>query len=224
MEGQLIHNWDELFQRDNIPQWEDFEPNLEFLSLIKTHCSPEMKVIEIGCGLGHNALALHRMGFDILATDCSKNAIRRLAEMAEKENIILKNRVLDIMNLPSDLGQFDFVFDKGCWHSFFEFDARRKYVDHICNILKDNGIWINSSGSSENLDDQKDPNHETYPRWKLSGIVEMLEPIFEILKVQKGIYGYHGERNFYTWEIVLKKKNGQQINPADCQGGATLVD
>lgn len=210
MEGQLIHNWDEIFQKDSIPPWEDFEPNIEFLSLIKTYCSPEMKVIEIGCGLGHNALALNRMGIDVLATDCSKNAIRRLAEMAKKEKTIIKNRVLDIMDLPSDLGKFDLVFDKGCWHSFFDSNARRKYVSQIHTILKDNGIWINSSGSSENLDDPKDIDLETYPRWKLGGIVEMVESWFEILKAQKGVYGYHGERNFCTWEIVLKKIKGQQ--------------
>ena len=90
MEGQLIHNWDQIFQKDNIPPWEDLEPNLEFLSLIKAYSSPEMKVIEIGCGLGHNALALNRMGINVLATDYSKNAVARLAEMAKKEKNNLK--------------------------------------------------------------------------------------------------------------------------------------
>ena len=118
--------------------------------------------------------------------------------------------MLDIMEPPSDLGKFDLVFDKGCWHSFFESNARSKYVDQICNILKDSGIWINSSGSSETLDDPTDPNLKTYPRWKLSEIVKMVESRFQILKVQRGIYGYYGERNFYTWEIVLKKRNDQQ--------------
>lgn len=222
MEGQLIHNWDEIFQKDSIPPWEDFEPNLEFLSLIKSYCVPEMKVIEIGCGLGHNALALNRMGINVLATDCSKNAIRRLTEMAKKEKTILKIKVLNIMDLPSDLGEFDLVFDKGCWHSFFDSDTRKKYVSQIYTILKDNGIWINSSGSSENLDDPKDPNLETYPRWKLSQIVEMVEPRFEILKVKKGVYGHYNERNFNTWEIVLKKRTGQQINTR-AQPGRTSV-
>jgi SAM-dependent methyltransferase len=209
MEGQLIHNWDEIFRRDNSPPWEDSRPNPKFLSLIQSYCRPDMKVIEIGCGLGHNALALRKMGIDVLATDHSENAIRRLVEMAEKARIPIKNRILNLMEIPSDFEHFDLVFDKGCWHSFFELNVRIKYVNQICKLLKKNGIWINSSGSADNIDDPGDTNLGTYPRWKLGEIVQLVESRFEILKVQKGIYGYHGEREFCTWEIVLKKRKRQ---------------
>lgn len=208
MEGQLIHNWDDIFQGDNVPPWEDLEPNLEFLSLIQAYCSPGMKVLEVGCGLGHNALALCRMGIDVTASDCSENAIRRFVEMAEKENVPVRHRVLDIMSLQPDRGNFDLVFDKGCWHSFFELDARNKYVDQICNLLADNGIWVNASGSADNIDDPNDPNLDTYPRWTLGEIVQLAESRFEILQVRKGRYGYHNERDFRTWEVVLKKRKG----------------
>jgi cyclopropane fatty-acyl-phospholipid synthase-like methyltransferase len=206
MEGQLIHNWDELFYGDNIPPWEDLEPNLEFLSLVQAYCKPGMKVLEIGCGLGHNALALSKLGIDVTATDFSKNAVLRFVKMAERAEIAVKHRVLNLMDLPTDPGNFDLIFDKGCWHSFFERDARNKYVDQICHLLSDSGIWINSSGSADNIDDLDDPNLKTYPRRSLEEIVQSVESRFEILQVRKGRYGYHDKRNFLTWEIVLKKR------------------
>jgi SAM-dependent methyltransferase len=205
MEGQLIHNWDEMFHGDNIPAWEDLEPNIEFLSLIQAYCTPGMKVLEIGCGLGHNAMALCKTGVDVTAADCSENAVRRFVKMAEKEGISVKHRVLNIMVLPPDIGHFDLVFDKGCWHSFFEHDARIKYVEQICRLLTDNGIWINSSGAAENTDDPDDPDLDAYPRLGLGEILRFVEPRFEILQARKGVYGYHGERDFCTWETVLKK-------------------
>ena len=69
MQDQLISNWDNLYQNGNNPQWEDLEPNQEFLSLVHAFIKPEMKVLEIGSGLGHNALELAKKEVDITASD-----------------------------------------------------------------------------------------------------------------------------------------------------------
>lgn len=206
MKGQLIHNWDDIYQGDNVPPWEDLEPNHEFLSLIQSYCSPGMKILEIGSGLGHNALALYRMGFDVTASDYSENAVQRFVEMTQKEGVSIKYRVLDIMSLQPNAGTYDLVFDKGCWHSFFEPDARNRYVDQIFSLLNENGIWVNASGSADNIDDPNDSNLDTYPRWSLGELIQGVESCFEVLQVRKGKYGYTKERDFLTWEVVSKKR------------------
>lgn len=138
--GQIISNWDDIYRDDNNPQWEDLEPNREFLSLIQGYCSPGMRVLEVGSGLGHNALALARMGIDVTASDCSQNAVRRCGEMAGQERVSMTCRVLDIMCLPADVGTYDLVFDKGCWHTFFEDGHKERYVEQIaCSRMVGSG-------------------------------------------------------------------------------------
>ncbi len=205
--GQLISNWDDIYRGDNQPQWEDLEPNREFLSLIQGYCSSGMRVLEVGSGLGHNALALARMGVDVTASDCSQNAVRRCSEMADHEGVSMQCRVLDIMRLPADVGTYDLVFDKGCWHTFFEDGRRKQYVEQIAGLLPDGGIWINSTGSADTSDSPDDPGAETYPRWKLDEIVRLVDGRFEVLQFRRGHYGYHGERRFLTWEGVFRKRS-----------------
>ena len=211
MQGQLIDNWNDLYQNSKVPQWEDLEPNRDFLSLVQTFSAPQMKVLEIGCGLGHNALALARTGIDITASDFSKNAVERCAEMAHMEGIVIQCRTLDIMCLPSDIGKCDLVFDKGCWHTFFTKESREKYVLQMCSLLTDGGLWINSSGSADNIDSPNDPNVDTYPRWTLGEIAQLVEPRFEILRVRRGRYGYREGNSFYTWESVFRKKANKPL-------------
>lgn len=214
MQGQRINNWDRLYQGDHVPQWEDLKPNREFLSLIRAHCSPGTRVLEIGAGLGHNALALARGGVDVTASDCSENAVRRCAEMAGQDEISVECRVLDVMRLPPDIGTYDLVFDKGCWHTFFEREFQKRFVEQIGTLLAEGGLWINATGSADNPDDPDDSEIDSYPRWTLGEIVRDVEACFEILQVRKGRYGYREDTRFRTWEGVFKKRRDKCVHRA----------
>ena len=75
MNAQLIENWDDLYEGDNIPQWEDEVPNKEFCQFVLTYVEPGMRVLELGSGLGINAIELAKCSVNITVSDISKNAI-----------------------------------------------------------------------------------------------------------------------------------------------------
>jgi len=206
MEGQLIHDWEERYEGNRVPPWEDGEPNREFISLVRGHCSPGARVLELGAGLGHNARELARAGIDVTASDVSENAVRRCREAAGREGVDLPCIVLDALGPPPDIGTWDVVFEKGCWHTFFGASARARFVESVRDRLPAGGLWITATGSAETPDDPEDPDVESYPRFSRSEILRYVEADFEVVEIREGRYGRGGDRNFLTWECVFRRR------------------
>nr|WP_319493309.1 class I SAM-dependent methyltransferase [uncultured Desulfobacter sp.] len=211
MSSQLIKNWDDLYEGDGIPQWEDLDFNSQFCDFVSGHATGEMRILELGAGLGHNAIHLARQGLNIIASDISNNAMERCQSLARKSNVPLESRVIDICNITGNEGLFDMIYEKGCWHSFFDDNYREQFVTAVFSLLKENGYWVSSSGSADNDDDPNDPDLETYPRLTLQQISKASEEHFKIKKVQTGWYG--GNRvNFQTWECLFQKRPNKKMH------------
>jgi len=206
MTGQLIDNWNELFEEEEIPQWEDLEPNVEFCSFLRRYIKPDDGVLELGSGLGHNAIFLAKSGLKITASDISSNAVKRVGMIAETQGIKVETRVLDILN-PGHLDEtYRVVFDKGCFHSFFTRESRLAFANAVYDLLPQGGYWISSIGSADNQDASDDPYAYSYPRLSLEKIATIVESLFEIVEVRKGHYGHTGDRQFITWECAFVKR------------------
>lgn len=66
------------------------------------------KVIDVGCGLGDNAVALERAGGHVTAFDLSQTAVDWAAQRHRESNIGF--RQADLFSLPAEwIGAFDFV-------------------------------------------------------------------------------------------------------------------
>jgi len=189
-----------------IPPWESNSPDLSFLSFIRAYIRQDMKILEVGSGLGHNALALARSGFDVTASDVAPHSVRRCAELANREQVEMHCQVLDVLHPPKCFGKYDLIFDKGCWHSFFIEAERKAFAVKMSVLLVEGGLWINGTGCADNEDDPNDPNVSTYPRWTLGEIISYTEECFEILQVRKGVYGRTKGNNFLIWQTAFKKR------------------
>ena len=206
MEAQLIDNWDDLYQGDNVPQWEDLEYNVQFCEYVFGHCTSDMRILELGAGLGHNAIHLAKNGLSVIASDVSSNAVKRCKALALEAGVNLQCEVIDIFSLSGHEGAFDMVYEKGCWHTFFNDSSRTDFALAVSSLLSDQGKWISSSGSADNNDDPDDPRLETYPRLTLQQIALAVEGCFEIQNVRKGWYGESEGRKFMTWECLFQKR------------------
>ncbi len=206
MKGQWIDDWDGLYKGDQPPAWEDMEAHEAFCALVMNHCDPQSRVLELGCGLGHNAVHLARAGLSLTATDISPRAVEKCRQLAHNAAVDLHAAVLDVTNPPKALGTFDVVYEKGCWHSFFDPQSRADLARAVHGMLKPAGIWISSAGSADHHDDPNDPQRHTYPRLTLLQIATAVEGLFEIIEVRKGWYGQGKGRRFKTWECVFRKR------------------
>ncbi len=206
LEGQLIDDWNELYQSDNIPQWEDLEYNAQFCEYILQQCNSDMRILELGAGLGHNAIHLAKSGLNVIASDVSPNSVKRCKDFALESGVALQCEVIDIFNLSGIEGTYDLIYEKGCWHTFFSALSRRNFALAVSSLLSEQGMWISSSGSADNSDDPDDLYLNTYPRLTLQQIASSVEDCFEICNIRKGWYGKSERLNFLTWECLFQKR------------------
>ena len=204
MKGQLIHNWEERYRTGDHP-WEDSQPSHDLVGLVASHAHLSDALLEVGCGLGHNAVELAKLGYSVLATDISKTAVGQALNLAREQDVTLDCLVMDVFN-PSLLEQpVDVVYEKGVLHTFFDDASRAAYIEAVSDLLTEGGLWISVSGSNQSVDAEDDPDTHAYPRLKLSDIVEPSKAWFEVVEVTQGIYGVGDQLTFKTWNCVMRR-------------------
>ena len=120
---------------------------LDFPSCLKTFLTGRHytklngKFLDLGTGPATQAMWLAKRGFNVTGSDLSEAAIKRARTVYanEKENV---NFVVDdIINSNLKDNEFDYIFDRGCFHVLLPTD-RQRYITKIKQILKkeDNGI------------------------------------------------------------------------------------
>src|SRR5438105_10069588 len=106
--------WEERYRSGDTP-WDTGRPSSELQRVIAEERIPPSRAIELGCGSGTNAVWLAKQGFEVTGVDLSSAAISRACERAASEGAKVTFLCADVLNLP-DLGTYDFVFDRGCYH------------------------------------------------------------------------------------------------------------
>jgi SAM-dependent methyltransferase len=101
--------------------------------------APGCRMLDLACGKGRHALALHRKGLDVIGIDLSPQSI---AEAKKLETDGLTFFVHD-MRRPFMINYFDGVFNLFTSFGYFR-DKRdnRQVVDAVCKGLKPGGIFV----------------------------------------------------------------------------------
>ncbi|HTF95868.1 MAG TPA: class I SAM-dependent methyltransferase [Cellvibrio sp.] len=125
-------------------QWpwynEDLDPDI--LIYIKESGLNNAKILDLGTCSGSQAIALAKLGFDVVGTDISETALKKAVIAKEREIGLSVNFLLDDItqsNLPD--ANFDLILDRGCFHSICCF-AGVEYVKNVQRILKPGGILL----------------------------------------------------------------------------------
>ena len=124
-------DWTTLYEREPVEKmaWycEELDPDLAF-ELNQRHLS-QGRFIDIGTGPATQAMELHRKGFRVTGTDLSKAAIERGKKLFRDVEFVQD----DIVNSKLR-GQWDYAFDRGCFHCLDPKD-RPRYVETVAGIL-----------------------------------------------------------------------------------------
>ena len=135
---EIRHYFDQMYQRGTTP-WVQHppEPSLKyFMDFLKKEKS-EALVLDLGCGVGWISFQLAKYGFHVVGIDGSETAISQAKESAGKKNFdsLVKFYVGDVLDLPSDLNQFDALVDRGLFHHILP-ENRDLYFENIKKVLK----------------------------------------------------------------------------------------
>jgi SAM-dependent methyltransferase len=139
--GKDFPDWETLYKSQKVETmpWynENFDSDLE-KELDERKIINDGKFLDLGTGPATQAIWLARRGFNVIGSDLSQAAINRARKIyANEENV---NFIVDdILNSKFNANEFDYIFDRGCFHVLSPAD-RQNYIRKIKRILKVNGI------------------------------------------------------------------------------------
>ena len=128
----------ERYEKGDLP-WQVDQPQPEVLRLIEEG-KFESPILDLGCGLGDNAIELARRGYRVLGMDLVPEALRRARERAGKAGLIQPPEFLvgDALKLQESGVEVETVLDCALFHTF-EDEERPAYVRGLGSVLSPGG-------------------------------------------------------------------------------------
>ena len=127
---------------------DEFENKLDNLS--------DIKLLDLGCGIGPNLFFCKEMGVDTYGVDLSLNAINYLLKIAKEKNIdISENKVIqsDVSMLPFKDEFFEFVIARSVLDSVDANTAKKGFLEVARVMKKDSYFYCDVWSDEDNLHD-----------------------------------------------------------------------
>lgn len=107
-----------------------------------------LKILDLGCGNGRNAIALAKLGAIVKGIDISSVALELLDNRAKKENVEVETFLGGISKLPFPDRTFDMVV---CYNAIFNSSLKqiRDTIKETKRVLKRNGVFLVTFRSSK---------------------------------------------------------------------------
>lgn len=134
--------WDVHYQQAAPPPWDLGRPSPVLEAWLAANPDARGRALVPGCGAGHDAVALARAGFEVVALDFAPGAIEAVRARAAREGLALEAVEGDALALGAGLaGTFDWVFEHTC---FCAIDPERRdaYVASMAGALKPGGALV----------------------------------------------------------------------------------
>lgn len=191
----------EALYKKGVTPWELDRPDANLIDIVKLYGIRPGKAMDIGCGTGSNAIWLAQNGFTVTGVDFSPLAVKKARVRAENEKVFLSFAVMDFLKERMDVCEFDFLFDRGCFHSFDGTKDRERFAENACQHLKSGGYWFSLSGNADG-----EPRDDGPPTRSAKEIVGPVEEYFEILLLESGMFDSTREDPSRCWKLFLKKR------------------
>ena len=134
----MAYNYDKLYE--STPQALG-EPTQVFVDFFERQGGETLRVLDIGCGQGRDALFIAGMGHSVVGVDLSPNGICDLINTANEKNLDIEGVVADIETFVPE-GEFDVVLIDRTLHMLPEKERLEVLERLICTVPKDGWVLI----------------------------------------------------------------------------------
>lgn len=145
------------------------EPTQVFVDFFQDHSKTQdgcrVRVLDIGCGQGRDALFIARLGHHVTGVDLSANGIRDLTQSAALEGLAVQGVVADITGFTPE-GQFDVVLIDRTLHMLDE-APRLAVLSRLLDHVSDNG-WLLIADERANMAGIKSVLQTHRATWKVT--------------------------------------------------------
>lgn len=128
------------------------DPETVFVEFFDQRKGP-LRVLDVGCGQGRDALFIARLGHHVVGVDLSPNGIRDLVAAAHQENLSIEGIATDITNFTPD-GDYDVVLIDRTLHMLPE-KERLDVLARLLQAVRCAG-WVLISDERSNIQGFKD--------------------------------------------------------------------
>ncbi len=197
-------SWNESYASGESLPWDTGTPDPLLVEMTESRVIVPGRTLEVGCGTGTNAIFLAQHGFDVLGLDISEIAIEKARAKAQGR---CRFQTADFLAAAPAGESFQFVFDRGCFHSFDGEDERARFAGHVAAALVEGGVWLSLIGSTEGAPRESGP-----PRRTARDVMNAIEPSLEIVQLRSTEFDA-GEGQVKSW-LCLSRKRAMPAQPS----------
>lgn len=139
------------------------EPTQVFVDFFEQQKGKSLRVLDIGCGQGRDALFIARMGHSVVGIEISPNGVRDMINAANKENLDIEGIVADIGTFTPS-GEFDVVLFDRTLHMLPE-KERLDVLGRFLGIVPKGG-WVLIADERSNMKGFKDVFASSLEDWQ----------------------------------------------------------
>ena len=159
------------------------------------------KTLELGCGTGDNAIWMAEHKFEVTAFDLIKAAVDMAKAKAIEAKVVVDFYVADILKDTIPTGPFDFVFDRGVFHTVDDKKDRALFAKNVAKHMSNGALWLSLIGSSDQFREGDGP-----PKRSAREVVNAVEPYFEVLMLKVSRFDSKDENPAKIWVCLMKKR------------------
>lgn len=193
-------HWDKRYEGRDLP-WDTGRHDRELERTVDERRIPCGRALEVGCGTGSNAIWLARRGFRVTAVDISAVAISQAADRARQAGVQVDLAAADILKDPIPNAPFDFVFDRGAFHSLGSAEDRAACARIVHRMLADGGMWFSLMGNADGPERDIGP-----PQLSVREIAAAVEGSFEILGLRTVFFDSDNPDRPRAWACLMRRR------------------
>ncbi|MBC8304744.1 MAG: class I SAM-dependent methyltransferase [Pelagibacterales bacterium] len=173
-------------------------------------------ILELGCGQGRDAVFFSRLGYNIVATDISKNAIDFVSKVKKEEKLdnleLLVHDTQKVLNVGNS--KFDLIYSNLALQ-FFNIVELEKIFSNIHKLMENNSYFLFSTKKSgdkyynfgnkisDNAFEYKEIVRYFFEKHELESI---LKKKFQIISFDESTHVNPDSTKSVWWKILVKKQ------------------